>query len=391
MPMPALSYTSYALLQNALAEFGFENLSTFYATAFADTYDQVKWKAVYSLGEGSISGTYTQIKSTKGLPVMARFVAFDGEAPKMANEGFTMSAGDMPHMKLGFDLNSKSMKETMLIAAMGAAVPLGPIFDKFTTDNAKMIGGVHSLINYAGFQIESTGAYTSTQVNNGGGVVGLNFDFGVPAAHKKLAGGYGSHGTKYAWSSDIANPIGDLQDMVKFADDNFIPAGVFRMNKGTWQTLRDHANTKKAVAIYLTGGSIASTNLTAYPVMEAQVRAYLSGLGLPPVEIVDEISAVEVYDTATRTMKRKQLHGFADNVVLLRPAGPVGTLQYQIPSLDFATPSDPAFVIENGLMRVSKYTEPKKESVEFVASATAIPVLDMPDYMLYLDISQAAS
>ena len=41
----------------------------------------------------------------------------------------------------------------------------------------------------------------------------IHFDFQVPAANKKLAGGFGSNGTKYAWSSSSADPIGDLLDI----------------------------------------------------------------------------------------------------------------------------------------------------------------------------------
>lgn len=389
MPIPALSYPSYNLLENAIQGFGYENLSQFYSTAFADKYDGVKWRNIYSLGDASISETYTQIKSTKGIPVMATYVAFDAEGGKIANEGFVMSAGDMPVMKLGFDFNDKSMKETMKLYAMGATIPLDKIFDKFVVNNAKIIGGVHSQINYTGFQIESTGGFTTTAVNNVGGVVGLSFDFNVPAANKKKAGGFGSNGAKYAWSSASANPIGDLRDMYQWATDNLIPVGVFRMNKATFNALKDHATTKAAINVSLYPG-IAAANLTSIVVMDAQINQYLTGIGLPPIEIVDELSSVEVFDPATRTMVRKSVRGFANNTVLLRPAGQVGTLQWSMPSLAFSTSTDPQFLTEGGMMRVAQYVNPRAESMTFEAKFIGIPVLDVPDYMIYLDTSQGA-
>ena len=389
MAIPALSYPSYALLENAIQAFGYENLSSFYSTAFADKFDGVKWRNLYALGESSISETYTQIKSTKGIPVMATYVAFDAEGGKIANEGITLTAGDMPVMKLGFDYNDKSMKETMKIAAMGATVPLDGLYEKFVVNNTKIIGGIHSQINYTGFQIESTGAFATTAVNNVGGVTGLSFDFNVPAINKKKAGGFGTNGTKYAWSNASANPLGDLRDMAKWADDNLIPVGVFRMNKATFALLRDHATTRAAINI-ATYPAIANTNLTSIVVLDAQVNAYLTGIGLPPIEVVDELSMVEVFNPATRTMVRKSVRGFADNTVVLRPTGQIGTLQWSIPSLAFATSAEPQFLTEGGMMRVAQYVDPKAESMTFEAKFIGIPVLDVPDYMIYLDVSQAA-
>lgn len=390
MAAPALSYSSYALLQNAIQEFGYDNLSVFYETAFADKFGGVKWRDMYSLGQGSISETYTQIKNEKGLPVMASYVAFDAEGGTIANEGFEMSAGQMPKMSLGFEYNDKSRKEEAKLLSMGAQLPLGSVFDSFLVNNTKIIGGVHSQINYTGFQIESTGGFTTTAVNNVGSFAGLAFDFGVPTANKKKAGGYGTSGAKYAWSSASANPIGDLRDMHKYAVDNLIPVGVFRMNRATFNKLRDHATTKSAINVSLYPG-IAAANLTSIVVMDAQINAYLTGIGLPPIEIVDELSLVEVFDPATRTMVRKSVRGFKDNTVLLRPAGQIGTLQWSTPYLGHATVAEPAFVTEGGMMRVSQYVNPRKESTRFEATFIGIPVLDMPDYMLYLDTSEAAS
>lgn len=153
MAAPALSYSSYALLQNAIQEFGYDNLSVFYETAFSDKFGGTKWRDLYSLGQGSISETYTQIKNEKGLPVMASYVAFDAEGGTIANEGFEMSAGQMPKMSLGFGYNDKSRKEEAKLLSMGAQLPLGSVFESFLVNNTKIIGGVHSQINYTGFRL----------------------------------------------------------------------------------------------------------------------------------------------------------------------------------------------------------------------------------------------
>jgi len=389
MPAPALSYSSYALLNNALQEFGYENLSSFYNTAFADKFGGVKWRDTFALGDASISETYTQITTDKGLPVMAQYVSFDAEGPVIANEGFAMSSGDMPVMKLGFNFNDKSMKETEKILQLGGQVPLQPVFDKFLVNNAKIIGGIHSLINYTAYQVESTGAFTTTVQNNTGGIRGLQFDFQIPAINKKKAGGYGSNGTKYVWSVSGANPIGDLRDMYKYSVDNLIPVDVFRMNKATWELLLNHATTKVAVNTYLYP-TIASGNISSIPMMPEVVKQYIVNLGLPPIEVVEDVSLVEVYDPATAKMVRKSMRGFADNTVVLRQAGLIGTLQWSMPSLAFATAANPAFLTENGMMRVAQYIDSRAEAMKFEAKFIGIPVLENPEFMLYLDTATAA-
>lgn len=390
MPAPALSYSSYALLNNALQEFGYENLNSFYDTAFADKFGGVKWRDTFTQGDASISETYTQITTEKGLPVMAQYVSFDADGPTIANEGFAISSGDMPVMKLGFNFNDKSMKETAKILQLGGTVPLQPVFDKFLVNNAKIIGGIHAQINYTAFQVESTGKFITTVQNNTGGIRGLQFDFQIPAANKKAAGGWGSNGTKYVWSADEAFPIGDLRDMYQHAVDNLIQVGVFRMNKATWQLLINHATTKTAVNTYLYP-TIASGNIANIPVMETVVKQYLVGLGLPPIEVVEDISPVGVYDPATATMVTKNMRGFADNTVVLRPAGAIGTFQWSMPSMDFATAANPAFLTEGGMMRVAQYIDSRAESMKFEAKLIGIPVLEIPQYMLYLDVATAAS
>lgn len=98
-------------------------------------------------------------------------------------------------MKL-YDTNEKSMDELQkLIQQMNAMPNYSQLLEQFIVNTAKLISGIHNQITYTGLQIFSTGKYTSTEVNNGGGLVGLEFDFQVPAANKKKAG-FGTHGTK---------------------------------------------------------------------------------------------------------------------------------------------------------------------------------------------------
>ena len=387
-----LSSSTYSLINGALLASGFANMKVFFDTAFADLYSQVRWTQLYDSIDGNITGEYKQVIGTKTLPVMARYVAYDGEAPKIGTDLITVSSKDMPRMKLGFDSNEKSMLELKkIIQQFNGTPPAQQIFNMFSKNAAELLTGLHNQISYTGLQILSTGKYTSTQANNGGGLVGLEFDFQVPAANKKLAGGFGSLGTKYAWSSSSADPIGDLLDIEAYAVANFIPIGVFSMNQATWLTFKMHPNVRARVAIQFTNGTIDSANLTKFSVTDAQIQTYIAGLGIHPIEVIQDLFSLPVYDEATRTLKKSTIRGFADNVVVARPAGSFGELQWTFPDESYAAGADYQFTTEGGKFLLTTITDAKKKATETFVEFTGIPVPNRIDHTLYLDISQAAS
>lgn len=394
MPFQAgtLDSSTYALINGALMQNGFNNMKVFFDTAFADLYSQVRWTQLYDNIDGNYTGEYRQMIGSKTLPVMARYVAYDGEAPKISTDLVTVSGKDMPRMKLGFDNNEKSMLEfKKLVQQMGATPPAQQIFNMFSKNATDLLTGLHNQISYTGLQILSTGKYTSTQENNGGGLVGLEFDFQVPEANKKKAGGFGSQGAKYAWSSSSADPIGDLLDIEAYAIANFIPIGVYNMNQATWLIFKNHPNVRSRVAIQLTQGGIESSNLTKYSVTDAQIMSYVEGLGIHPIEVIQDLFSLPVYDEATRSLKKSTIRGFADNVVVARPAGSFGELQWTFPDESYAAGSDYQFTTEGGKFLLTTITDAKKKSTETFVEFTGIPVPNRIDQTLYLDISQAAS
>jgi len=396
IPTGTLNESAYALINGAIVASGFSDVSTYYKTAFADYFSQPKWSEFFVEATPSIDNTYTQLIGEKYVPVMARYVSYDGEVPKISTDGFEVKSKDMPRMKQGFDINEKSnmelrklQQEIRMVQARGVAADVDAIFSNFTVNVGKLLQGIHNQITYTALQILSTGKYTSTPQNNGGGLEGLEFDFGVPAANK-LKCGQNLPGTKFAWSSASAYPIGDLQGLTKYAEDNFIDIAELCMNKATWYIIRDHATTRTNVAIQVTGGSVSDTNLTKYAVTDEQIMTYMVGLGIPPIRVIDDKFQVMQLNMTTRKMERKNLRGFADGVVVGRPAGAVGDLQWSLPDLSFGTVADPIYTSEGGKFSVQQVTDPKKKSQEYIAEFTGITVPSKIDQMLYLDITTAA-
>ena len=396
--LPTLANISdfYRLVSGALlaSDRQYGSIDEFFRSEFNDYFTGAQWRSVFGVAEESMSGNYTQVIGKSNIPIMAAYVAYDGEAPKIGNEGFELKTKDMPRMKLAYDFNEKSLRDQQRILLSGGRPEYQRVFNSFLKDSTNLITGIHVQLSYTALQVESTGKYLSSASNNGGGIRGMLYDFGVPTANKKAAGGFGSKGVKKAWSDATANPIGDLQDMVQYADDNYTmntSNAVIRMNKATWNTFINHAEVRKAVSIQLTAGGIQESNLTKYPVTDTQVRAYLTALGLPPIEVVNWNAAHQWLNPTTQKLEKAPLVAFANNTVVLRPAGSVGEVQWQAPTTLFATDANPMYLTDNGMIGVQQEVFSARKAMQFTAEFTGIPVPYDVASMLYLDISQAAS
>lgn len=372
---------------------GYSSLTEFYNEAFVNLYGGVKWKTLFNIGSPSVEETWSQTSMKNYLPSMARYLAFDAEKPKLVTRGFSGSSGNMPRMGISTSYNEKSLNDGLKIINNYAGRPdLQGIYNSFVLSNTDLINSMHMRMNYSSFQIESTGELVMTELDNGGGVTDVKFDFRVPATNKRKAGGFGAKGKKLAWSDESAFPIGDLIDMDKYATDHFMVLDVFRMDKQTWQMLVDHPTTKRAVMVKATNGLIQQAYLGDYPVDDEAVQAYLTRtLKLPRVEIVDEIAAVDVYDPEVRKVVQKPMRSFKPGTVVLRKSGKIGTVQWSLPTLEFSTPGNPVFTVENGMFQIQNETWTKNRAREISAEFTGIPVLEISQNILYLDVTQAAS
>lgn len=398
MPIPALANSSdfYKLVSGALlaSDRAYGDITTFFRKEFNNYFTGAQWKSTFGIAPENMSGDYTQVIGKTNIPVMASYVAYDGEAPLISNEGFALTTKAMPRMKLAYNFNEKSAREGAYLLNNSGLPNYAPIFESFKKDSASLIAGIHTQLSFTSLQIESTGKYISTASNNGGGIRGLQFDFQVPTTNKQAAGGFGTYGTKNAWSSASAYPIGDLLDMVKYADDNFLldtSRAVIRMNKATWNTFRNHASTKAAVAIQITMGALDPANLTKYAVTDDQIRSYTTSLGLPTIEVVSWNGIHQWLNPTTQKIEKNALVAFADNTVVLRPAGQVGEVQWQAPTTLFSTQANPLYITDNGMIGVQQEVFSARKAMQFTAEFTGIPVPYDVTTLLYLDVASAAA
>ena len=397
---PQLTYQSdfYRLLQGALLQSNgrYENLEVFFRDEFSENaFPNAKWKELYSVAEQNEDGEYYQMIGVNTYPVMASYTAFDAEGQLISNDGFKLSSKTMPRMKIALNFNEKSFRDGQKMMNRGGLPEYDRIFRSFNKDASDLIAGCEVLRSYTGLQVESTGKYVSTQKNNAGGLIGLTFDFleHAPKSNSRKAGGFGTKGKKFKWTDTKAYPLGDLVDMHKYYTKNLrVPfRGVFRMSEATADLLLEHPSTIEEVTIWKTSGMVSADNLSRVHVTTQDINDYMTErLKLPPISVEDWHATYQCIDPATQQVKKTPLQAFEDNVVLLRPEGYVGDLQWQAPTTMFATPANPMYLADGGKIGVQQEIFSGRKAMQFTAEATGITVPRNIYYFLYLDVANAA-
>jgi len=336
--------------------------------------------------------TYKQLEAELGIYAMATFVDLDSPGGTHANSTATVSEGQIPRFKHGFVMDEKLIREQMILAQeFGSVTPamqdqLAKILFNSTD---KLIGGNYNTLTYMRHQAVSTGQFAITSTNNPGGIANLTFDFGIPAANKKAAGGFGSTGTKYVWTDlTNSNPIGDLMDMVRFAKTNNIPVGSFEMSEALYTSFIFHPKVKEKVALFLNANANIS-NLANMLIGESSLTAFLSELRLPPIKVIDSMVSVDKYNAATRAVEYTQIRPFDEAVVVLRPDGALGTIKAVQPLIL----DDPAARIAtfDGGRTVLTQTFDSKNKIQYIESElTALVVPNTSRYILQLTTDEAA-
>ena len=376
----------------ALGLGGAVDYQEFVNTMFADKYNAPQTDGFVWDDNIQIDFTYEQLEAELGVYAMATFVDKNSPGGTHANSTATISKGKIPRFKHGFVMDEDFIRQQMVLAQrFGGVTPrmqeqLAAILFNSTD---KLIGGNYNTLTYMRHQAISTGQFAITSTNNPGGIANLTFDFGIPTANKEHAGGFGSLGKAYAWSDQTnANPIGDLQDMVLYADANMIPYGHFEMSKSLWNTFKNHTQVKKQVALFVNMNADVS-NVAGFMVTESMIQSFLVEAGLPPVKVIDSLVVADKYDAATRSIVYTQIRPFDETKVVLCPDGQLGTIKAVEPIV-LQDPSARIATFDGG-RTVLTQTFDSKNTVQYIESElTALVVPSVSKYLLILNTAAAS-
>lgn len=387
----------YQLIQGALAARGYATIADFLAQEPNYWFNEEEWRQVYDLAPvENPTRIFEQKIGGVNVPVMAAYIADEARGPLMATEGASKETGEIPRMGRGYAFDVAAY-EAMQTAQRNGVNVNDRIWDRLLMDFGRLTKTVHSQRTFTGYQVESVGSYVTTKVTSGGGLAGFKIDLHPVAENKFKCGGvslsgYQNQGTKYAWSSSDANPLGDLEDLYNQGwRTHLIPKdpskSVFRMAASTYETLKNHTATKTAVAFWKFGPT--SGSIAAYRVSDADLAAFIKeSLNIPAISVVSYYGFGSVLNPDTLKVESVDTEAFDSNTVVLRAAGKFGEFQWKRESNLFATVMSPLYYSEGGAMMFQQ--DLGQKGIHYEVSSICVPVPFDQKRVLRLAINEAA-
>ena len=332
--------------------------------------------------------TYEQVQRELQLDVMASYVDLDSPAIPVGYEGATLATGKIPRMKAVEYYNEDKLRKLRIMEdrrsvsrseiVTRAGVSLGEIF-------LRLVGRHTNSLTYQRHQIVSTGALTLTDTNNPNGIKNVTFASHVPTANKTTLTSTAKWwtGTDYSAEGAAADPIKDLQAMVKKARRKGVTRFHFEVNYNYLDQILSHSAVKAAIAANLYP-SAASSDWAAASIAVLDRETKVSTLGKivgAPFVAWDTQSAVEKWDNTYKKLARDTFDSFAANVVVLVPDGNIGEILTVEPILleggEYAYYYGRKLAITIGKDYV-------KKCLSYNSEMTSLVVPDKPQVMFYL-------
>lgn len=352
------------------------NLQTFVDNTMKLRYDLPQWKKYLAWGEKSWDKTFTVAEAEVDLFPMASLIDSNAPKPKRSLSGISTWNGAIPELGHSFDLTKDDLRNIYLTQQMGGAIDVVSAMGKLENTVDMLEFGIHSRLNSMYFMAVSTGHIIIDDSNNPDGIKITDLDMRIPAANKLYAGF--NTGISESWTGVNATPIKDLTDAQNKARAAMTPFARWFMTPEKWFEFITHPTVIAAV-----NARKGTTDATA-PVFETDVQSYLTIAGIKPIEIIDEMSGLQV-DGVT-----SNIQSWENSNVVLAPAGMLGEVKSAIP-VDVGDPAVKTAYTEGGRLQIQQSFDGIKKIQSFETECSAMTVLTKAKQIYILNTERTTS
>lgn len=316
--------------------------------------------------------------------VKASALGVGAAKPMRSTSGYERYSGSIPKIGHGVKIGEDDLLHLQEVAAAsqnreGAMYQL--MLDATIKQSNQLIIGMQNKLTSWVFEALSTGVIHNADID------GLQFDIdiNVPLANKFKT----ENGKDWFTANDLAtpnaasDPVGDMIAVQDYAEDAKIPVTHWEMTKKLWRKFVNHPSVQSKCRNSI--NSVINVNLT---LTESQISAQLHDLGILPIKIVDEKSAIEIdgvaqVDTAS-----------FDPTSLVLAADPSRLFEYKnaCSVLEEATRFGAnkegiySFVGENGSIAVMNKWYEEEVTNKVTAEQWVVPVPTNPKHICILNI-----
>lgn len=283
---------------------------------------------------------YEQTVEKVALAPMAQYVDYNSDPIPYGTEGGESYTGKIPRMKSVEIIDEeKAEKIGQKAKLFGPRSGMLSAQDELRTRIQTLITGHKNAVTYQRMQMNSKGEFDIVVKNNTNGIRNVNFkahipatNFITPAGTKRWWTAIADDGLTYINEGADADPIADMQNVVRVAKLKGLVRGHFEVNSIFLDQILRHS---KVLAYF---------GLDNQPNASAEVRAAWAGqktrewrkakleeaIGRK-IEEFDDLVAVEVWDKAKKALKRDPFYAFENGRLSYVPDGTMGEFQTKIP------------------------------------------------------------
>lgn len=363
------SYSQYAQfdLRRYLSPEAFGEIATYVNSK----YNNKGWQTYASWGVPQNSRLWANFVKEDEILVKASVLSVGAPKPQRSTKGYSSYGGSIPKIGHGLSIDEADLLTMQEISAQGSAKLSDLMLDRLVYTLDKLIGGMHNKLNSFLYQALSTGFIKESITDNVDGTP-LDIDYKIKASHKAEV--------TTAWTNDAATPLQDLLDSQKSADDDNMPYDHWEMTKTKYNQFINHKDT-----LTLVKARMNVQDSSNYMVTESEILKVVHDLGVMPIRVVDEKSAIEkdgVAETAPSS--------FADNNVVLCQRGELFEMKCANSVYKQRVAEGPVNAsamysfIEDRIAVLDMWQEsPVKNIIE--TELWALPVLKNPNHLFILD------
>lgn len=370
-----------------------KRLQGFLDNTLAQKYNGLNLRGFSWASDMQLDFTYEQVQKEFGITAMANYYDLDSPAVPRGAEGATILTGKIPRMKDVIYFNEDKYRKQLITEKIFGAdsdEAVNAAKEKLFATLDDLIGGHTNSLTYQRHQMVSAGKLTLTDSNNPKGISGVTFSAGVPAANsKKVSVWRGDAARKwwtdkgtYATEGAKADVIGDLQEWLQPILDKGIK-GHLEVDATFLRKVLKHSSVLKNIALNIwPTGDTSSTSAAAAVLKEDTRKSVFEELLGISVEAIDSRVAVEVYDKASKSLKKTEINAFNSDVFVFVPET-IGEVLTVMP-ITFESAAATYGRFYDGRLLVTIQADAVNKCQEFRTEMTSLVVPEAPQYMFYI-------
>lgn len=370
-----------------------KRLQGFLDNTLAQKYNGLNLRGFSWASDMQLDFTYEQVQKEFGITAMANYYDLDSPAVPRGAEGATILTGKIPRMKDVIYFNEDKYRKQLITERIFGAdsdEAVNAAKEKLFATLDDLIGGHTNSLTYQRHQMVSAGKLTLTDSNNPKGISGVTFSAGVPAANsKKVSVWRGDAARKwwtdkgtYATEGAKADVIGDLQEWLQPILDKGIK-GHLEVDATFLRKVLKHSSVLKNIALNIwPTGDTSSTSAAAAVLKEDTRKSVFEELLGVSVEAIDSRVAVEVYDKASKSLKKTEINAFNSDVFVFVPET-IGEVLTVMP-ITFESAAATYGRFYDGRLLVTIQADAVNKCQEFRTEMTSLVVPEAPQYMFYI-------